>query len=117
MPVSIQRVPDGEDVWGRMRVRFVDVVLGAYVNPGGFVINASDLGFKMIYSIDVVGENTGALGWTYYFDVNASVGTATAQGVPESVVALKAFVITTGVEVTNAFSLAAATLRLKIIGR
>lgn len=114
---AIQRIPDGEDVWGRMRVRVVDVVLGAYVNPGGFVINASDLGMKMIYSVDLAGQNTASLAWTYFFDINASVGSSSATGVPEASFAIKAFIITSGIQVANAVDLSTATIRLCIIGR
>ncbi len=118
MAATIQRIPDGEDVWGRMRVRFLDVIFDtAYPNPGGYVIRASDIGMKAVYSVDLGGENTGALAWNVYFDINASVGTATAAGVPEASFAIKLFVITTGVQVANGVDVSAGTIRIKVIGR
>lgn len=118
MAITIQRVPDGEDVWGRTKVRFVDVKFDtSYPNPGGYVVQAADVGMKMVYSVDIAGENTGGLAWTYYFDINGSVGSATVQGVPATSFAIKLFVVTTGVQVANAVDVSAGVIRLQINGR
>lgn len=121
MALSFQRVPDGEDVWGRMRVRFVDVALDtSYPNTGGtigYLINASDLGFKMIYSVDLAGQNLASLAWTFFFDMSAAMGSAAAAGVPAQLFNMKLFVITTGVQVANGTDVHTGVVRLQVTGR
>jgi hypothetical protein len=58
MSVTLTRVPDGEDVWGRTRVTMFDVALDtSYPLTGGYVINAQDVGLKAFKGVDIVGSN------------------------------------------------------------
>lgn len=117
MAISTQKVPDGEDVWGRMRVRFVDITLdSAYPNPAGYVVNASDLGMKMVYSVDLAGQNTAAESYLYTFNMNSFVGSATITGVPATSFAIRVFTAA-GTQYTNGSSLSTVTIRLCVIGR
>lgn len=121
MAITIKPVPDGEDVWGRTRVRFVDITLDtSYPNTGGtigYLINASDLGFKYLYAVELASQGTASLAWTYFFDTNAAMGSATVTGTPALLLNLKVFVITTGVQVANGVDLHTATIRVAVTGR
>lgn len=58
MSVTLTRVPDGEDIWGRTRVTLFDVALDtSYPLTNGYVINAQDVGLKGFKAAKVVGSN------------------------------------------------------------
>lgn len=116
MAISIQKVPDGEDVWGKLRVRFVDVTLDTSYPAAGYLVNASDLGMKMVYSVDIAGQDTVSEQWIYDFNINVPIGTGTVTGVPATSFNIKAYTAI-NTPVTPASSLANVTLRLKIIGQ
>jgi len=58
MSLTFNRVPDGEDVWGRTRVTLFDVTLDtSYPLTNGYVINPQDVGLKAFKSASVEGMN------------------------------------------------------------
>lgn len=116
MAITIRHVPDGEDVWGRMRVRFTDVALDTSYPTGGYPIAASDVGMKMIYSVKIVGQNAGSEAWLFDFLIANAIGSATAKGVPATTFNLKAFTAI-NTQVGNAVDVSAAVLRLEVVGR
>lgn len=58
MSLSLTRVRDSEDVWGRTKTVLYDVVLdSSYPLTAGYVINAQDVGLKNIFSGRAEGGN------------------------------------------------------------
>ncbi len=91
MAITITRVPDGDDVWGRTKVCWKDITLDAsYPATNGYVINASDVGLKSILGAKVVGGNQTAGKLSFVFDFNATAGDLTTA------VRLRAFFPTGG---------------------
>ena len=61
MAANITQVKSGEDVWGKHYVRVFDVTLDtSYPNSTGYVINAGDVGLRVITGVTVIGGNKAA---------------------------------------------------------
>lgn len=61
MALTLHKVPDGFDVWGRTKVFAFDVTFDTnYPLTNGYVINASDVGLKTFHGIQVLGGNKAA---------------------------------------------------------
>lgn len=91
MALTFTRVPDGEDIWGRTRVRFVDITLdNSYPLTNGYVINAQDVGMKGIFGAKVIGGNkaSGA--------ILPTIDLGTVAGAPPTSAILRAFLPTGG---------------------
>ena len=77
MAITITRVPDGFDVWGKTKVTWKDITLDtSYPSSTGYVINAADIGFKEIFGAQVVGGNQASGKLSFVFDFNATAGDA-----------------------------------------
>jgi hypothetical protein len=75
MALTITRVPDGNDVWGRTKIEYRDLTLDdAYAASTGYVINAQDVGLRQVFGAAVVGGNQAAGKLSFIFDFNASAG-------------------------------------------
>lgn len=96
MSLSIRRIPDGEDIWGRFKVVFKDLVLDNSYPANGYVINASDVGLKLLYEGVEVGGNAASGGLLFTLDATSGLGTATIDGVPNTALKLRAFFPTGG---------------------
>lgn len=57
MAVTLTRVPDGNDYWGRNKIKFVDfqAASGTTYPSGGFVINANTFELKVFRGLKIVG--------------------------------------------------------------
>lgn len=98
MAITLTRVPDGDDNWGRHRVVTRDfTALSADAYPaGGVVINASDLGLKFITGVDIAGGSV-SMGTNFpVFDIGTVPG-----GLPTSF-KLRYFTAS-GVEIAGTF--------------
>ena len=61
MSLTLSRVPDGEDIWGRTRTTLFDVACDtSYPLTNGYTINAADVGLKFFKSARVEGANKAA---------------------------------------------------------
>ncbi len=109
MSVTITRVPDGNDVWGRERVEIRDFTISGTYTSGGYAIAASDVGLKFFKAV-VVGGGDVSLG-TYFpvFDL----GTTPAGNEPST--GKLRFFTASGTEATGTLS-PAITIRLVFIG-
>ncbi len=75
MSLTITRVPDGEDLWGRRRVTMYDLTLDDdYVAATGYPIAAQDVGFKSLYGALVIAANQAAGKLLFVFDKNNDAG-------------------------------------------
>ncbi len=91
MPLTLTRIVDSEDVWGRTRVITCDVALdNSYPAANGYVINASDVGFTRILGGLLHGGNQAAAALLPGFDFG------TLDGKPKASVALRMFYPTGG---------------------
>ncbi len=109
MSVTITRVPDGNDTWGREKVEIRDFTITSTYTSGGYVINASDVGLKFFKAV-VVGGGDVSLG-TYFpmFDLGT-----TPAGTDPTTGKLRLFTAT-GVEATGSLS-PSVNIRLVFIG-
>lgn len=96
MALGIQRIPDGEDFWGRFKVQYKDLILDSSYPAGGYTINAQDVGIKALYEAVVVGGNAVSGGLHYILDAGTALGTATVVGVPPTSLKLRVFFPTGG---------------------
>jgi hypothetical protein len=116
MALTIVRVPNGEDVFGRNYIRTFDVTLdNSYPNSTGYTINANDVGLKNFLGADVIAGNRTSGGYSYIFDTNASPG--------DSVTALRLRLFwsasggaAANVEVTNTTDVHLVVLRVQFRG-
>jgi hypothetical protein len=76
MALTITRVPDGNDVWGRTRIEYRDITLDTSYPTGGYNIRASDVGLSNIFGATLVSTSEGRLLTTF----NKVVGEATFAG-------------------------------------
>lgn len=75
MSLTITRVPDGNDVWGRSKIQYVDITLDtSYPASTGYVINAQDVGLKSIRGAQCVGGNQASGGMSLAFDNGSAAG-------------------------------------------
>lgn len=75
MPLTITRVPDGNDVWGRTNIQYVDIALdNSYPASTGYVVNAQDVGLRLIKGATVVGGNQASGGMVLAFDNGSAAG-------------------------------------------
>lgn len=89
--ITITRVPDGNDVWGRTQISYRDITLdSSYPLTDGYVINAQDIGLKTIFGAQVVSGNKASGALKYGFDFG------TVAGSLKTSVALRAFFPTGG---------------------
>jgi hypothetical protein len=109
MAQTYTRLPDGEDVFGRKRVKAMEVTLDASYPAGGYLIAPGDVGMKFVYGIAVIGGNTASGAYTYTFVAAAGKGNIGGN------MALRVF--SGGTEVANATDLHTVTLRILPIGQ
>lgn len=57
MAATITKVRNGEDVWGKTRVQFVDFTGDTSYPTGGYTISPAAVGMKAIIGADIVGAN------------------------------------------------------------
>lgn len=74
MAVTLKRVPDGDDIWGRKRISVYDVTLDTSYPAGGYSIDARDVGLRNIYGANVVGGNLAGGRVLPHINVNAAAG-------------------------------------------
>jgi len=75
MALTFTRIADGEDVWGRTKVKYLDITLdSSYPASAGYVINAQDVGLKYIRGAQVVGGNQASGTLLYAFDNGTTAG-------------------------------------------
>lgn len=118
MALTIQRVPDGEDAWGRFRVKVVDLILDTSYPAGGYVVNASDVGMKMVYGAQDVGGNAASGIWNFLFDVTSALATALINGLPATSFKLRLFNgVTIATEAVTASNVSGVTVRVMVVGR
>ncbi len=111
MSIKINYVPGGSDVYGKTHVNFIDVTLdSSYPSSTGYLINASDIGFKNFLGVQVVGGNKAYGKLNFVADLLGSSGSG---GDPAPKLALRAFFPTGGAgaaPVTLADPVAGATV-------
>jgi hypothetical protein len=96
MALSIKRIADGEDVWGKFRVVYKDIVLDNSYPAGGYTINASDVGLKTLYEGVEVGGNAASGGVLVLIDQSSGLGTTSMDGVALTSLKLRVFFPTGG---------------------
>src|SRR5579862_5683536 len=93
MALTLNRVPDGFDVWGKTYVRDMDVVCdSSYPLTNGYVINAGDVGLKGFKGAQVIGSNKAGGAVLPVFDLSL---VSTGQAIPTSL-AFRLFLPTGG---------------------
>jgi len=103
MAATLTQVKSGEDVWGKHYVKVFDATLDtSYPNSTGYVINAQDVGLRVITGVKVLGGNKVAGALIAWPDL---LGTL-AGGAEVTSVALRMFMPTGGAG-ANPTSLAA----------
>lgn len=110
MAFTYTRIPDADDIWGRNRIRYVDVTITGTYTTGGYTINATDVGLKFFRGVDVEGGDV-SLG-TYNPVVN--LGTSPAGSLPSTF--KLAFYTATGVPATGTLS-PSINIRLRVTGQ
>lgn len=102
MSVTLTRIPDGNDVWGRTRVSLYDVTLDtSYPNSTGYVIQASDVGLKAFKGGSIVGSNKAAGAAIAVLDTGTN-----GTGINTASLALRVFAPTGGATATSSPSAA-----------
>lgn len=94
MSISITRVPDSYDVWGKTTVQPVDILFDNSYPANGYLVNAQDVGLKYITGGFVSGGNS----VSGKVEVVVSLTTATTAAVrpPQSSVRLRIYFPTGG---------------------
>ncbi len=77
MAITLTRVPNFDDVYGRTLVRTFDVTFDtSYPLTNGYVIAARDVGLSAFKGITVIGGNKASLGVTVGLDLGTGAGNA-----------------------------------------
>src|SRR5574341_1172375 len=71
MALTLTKVPDSEDVWGKHRVAMFDLVGDASYPAGGYAITPSQVGMRRIYGVKFVGGNPAAGRLIPHWDTSA----------------------------------------------
>lgn len=102
MGLTFTRVPEGEDTFGgKNKVMTMDVTFDSSYPTGGEVISAASFGFKILFGLAVLGQNTAAALYTFNYDSQA--GTLVA--------------LVGGSQVANTTDLSALTVRIRAFGQ
>ena len=105
--VNASRVRNQPQREGQLLERIVDVTFDSSYLSGGEPLTITNLGFRLVYGIEVLGFTAGATA-TSVTHVKADVSSETAP-------VLVAFT-GAGVQVSNATDLTAITVRLRVTG-
>lgn len=88
MSLSLTKVRDSFDVWGKTNTVVFDIVLdSSYPLTNGYVINAGDVGLKSFLGAQVVSSNKAGGAVVPVFDL----GTNTPGGIPSASLAFRLF--------------------------
>lgn len=109
MALTYTRVPDGDDVWGRNKIKFLDVTITGSYTATGYSIPATAFGLKAFRGVDPAGGDV-SLGT--YFPV-IDFGTSPAGKLPTTF--KLRFFTASGVEATGSLS-PSINIRLRAAG-
>ena len=72
MGITLTKVQDGLDLWGRERVAFFDVAITGTYTSGGYTIDANQVGLKFYKGVVVAGGDVSQLTYFPFFDYGTS---------------------------------------------